>query len=451
MKREAPVSRRRDQRGAALIITLWIALGLVALGLFFGQSMSLELRASENRVASLAADHAIVGAARYLGCLLGTNVTTWGTLPDRLGYREEAVAVGDAHFWLIGRDSQTASPTEPYFGLVDESSKLNLNTATIDMLEALPLMTPEIAAAIIDWRDTNSDITTGGAEDDTYLRFNPPYHCKNADFETVDELRLVSGMTLAFLYGEDSNLNGVMDPNENDGTNLAPVDNRDGKLDPGFWEYLTVYSRQPNTNADGTVRVILTAPNSRQGLQSLLNDKLGQSRADEIVRRLGPPNRPLGSPLELFITGAMTASEFSLIEDSLTVTNGAFAKGLVNINTASQAVLTCIPGIGVDKAASVVAYRQANAGNLTTVSWIASVLDQASAIQAGPYITGRTFQFSADIAAVGKQGRGFRRQRFVFDTSSGLPSIVFRQDLSHLGWPLGRRTRQNLPTLASIP
>jgi DNA uptake protein ComE-like DNA-binding protein len=448
---EALRFRRPDQRGAALIITLWVALGLVALGLYFGQSMSLELRASENRVASLAADHAIVGAARYVGTLLNTNTTTWGTLPDRLSYREEAVAVGDSHFWLIGRDSQTASPTEPYFGLVDESSKLNLNTATIDMLEALPLMTPEIAAAIIDWRDTNSDITTGGAEDDTYLRFNPPYHCKNSDFETVDELRLVAGMTLALLYGEDSNLNGVMDPNENDGTNLAPDDNRDGKLDPGFWEYLTVYSQQPNTNADGTVRINLTAPNSRQGLQSLLNDKLGQSRADEIVRRLGPPNRPIGSPLELFITGAMTTSEFTLIEDSLTTTNGASAKGLVNINTASQAVLNCIPGIGVDKAASVVAYRQANAGNLTTVSWIASVLDQASAIQAGPYITGRTFQFSADIAAVGKQGRGFRRQRFVFDTSSGVPSIVFRQDLSHLGWPLGRRTRQNLPTLASIP
>ena len=443
--------RRLEQRGAALIITLWVALGLVALGLYFGQSMSLELRASENRVASLAADHAIVGAARYVGTLLNTNTTTWGTLPDRLSYREEAATVGDAHFWLIGRDAQTASPTEPYFGLVDESSKLNLNTATIDMLEALPLMTPEIAAAIIDWRDTNSDITTGGAEDDTYLRFNPPYHCKNSDFETVDELRLVAGMTLALLYGEDSNLNGVMDPNENDGTSSAPYDNRDGKLDPGFWEYLTVYSQQPNTNADGTVRVILTAPNSRQGLQSLLNDKLGQSRANEIVRRLGPPNRPIGSPLELFVTGAMTASEFSLIEDSLTTTNGAFAKGLVNINTAGQAVLNCIPGIGVDKAASVVAYRQANAGNLTTVSWIASVLDQTSAIQAGPYITGRTFQFSADIAAVGKQGRGFRRQRFVFDTSSGVPSIVFRQDLSHLGWPLGRRTRQNLPTLASIP
>lgn len=440
--------KKARQTAAALIITLWVALGLVALALYFGQSMVLELRASENRVGALAADHAIVGATRYVGYLLGTNVTTLGTIPDRLTYKQEGVAIGDAHFWIIGRDPQIATPQEPYFALIDESSKLNLNTATIDMIQALPLMTAEIAAAIIDWRDTNSDVTTSGAEDDTYLRLNPPYHCKNSDFETVDELRLVYGMTLAYLYGEDSNLNGVLDPNENDGNARPPEDNSDGKLDPGFWEYFTVYSRQPNTNADGTVRVNLTAPNFRPQLQTLLQTQLGTSRAQEIIRNVGPR---LGSPLELFIRGNFTSTEFSQIEDSLTITNGASVRGLVNINSASSAVLACIPGIGTDKAASVVAYRQANAGSLTTVSWIASVLDQASAIQAGPYITGRTYQFSADIAAVGKAGRGFRRQRFVFDTSTGIPSIVFRQDLTHLGWPLGRRVRQNLPTLASIP
>ncbi len=436
------------QNAAALIITLWVVLGLVALGLYFGQSMVLELRASENRVGALASDHALVGATRYVGYLLSTNVTTFGTIPDRLTYKQEGVAIGDAHFWVIGRDPQNPTPQEPYFALIDEASKLNLNTATIDMIEALPLMTPEIAAAIIDWRDTNSDVTTGGAEDDTYLRLNPPYHCKNSDFETVDELRLVYGMTLTFLYGEDSNLNGVLDPNENDGSARPPDDNSDGKLDPGFWEYFTVYSQQPNTNADGTVRVNLTSPNFRPQLQTLLETQLGTSRAQEIMRSVG---QRLTSPLELFIRGNFTSTEFSLIEDSLTITNGAYLRGMVNINSASTAVLTCIPGIGTDKAASVAAYRQANAGALTTVSWIASILDQASAVQAGPYITGRTYQFSADIAAVGKAGRGFRRQRFVFDTSTGTPSIVFRQDLTHLGWPLGRRVRQNLPTLASIP
>jgi len=61
----------------------------------------------------------------------------------------------------------------PSFELVDEASKLNLNTATVEMLQLLPGMTPELAAAIVDWRDSDSDVTTGGAEDEVYLRLNP--------------------------------------------------------------------------------------------------------------------------------------------------------------------------------------------------------------------------------------------------------------------------------------
>jgi hypothetical protein len=44
----------------------------------------------------------------------------------------------------------------------------------------------------------------------------------------------------------------------------------------------------------------------------------------------------------------------------------------------------------------------------------------------------------ADIVAVGHGDRGYRRTRFVFDTSSGTPIIVYRQDLTHLGWALGK-------------
>ena len=78
------------------------------------------------------------------------------------------------------------------------------------------------------------------------------------------------------------------------------------------------------------------------------------------------------------------------------------------------------------------------------MAWVKDVLDQPSAKAAGPFLTGRTYQFSADIAAVGHHGRGYRRTRFIFDTSEGTPRIRYRQDLSHLGWALGRQTRQRL-------
>jgi hypothetical protein len=32
--------------------------------------------------------------------------------------------------------------------------------------------------------------------------------------------------------------------------------------------------------------------------------------------------------------------------------------------------------------------------------------------------------------------------KFIFDTSDGTPIIVYRQDLSRLGWALGQNARQ---------
>jgi hypothetical protein len=63
--------------------------------------------------------------------------------------------------------------------------------------------------------------------------------------------------------------------------------------------------------------------------------------------------------------------------------------------------------------------------------------------EAGPFLTGQTYVFSADIAALGPFGRGYRRTRFVYDLTDGTAKIVYRQGLSHLGWALGVETRRN--------
>jgi hypothetical protein len=78
------------------------------------------------------------------------------------------------------------------------------------------------------------------------------------------------------------------------------------------------------------------------------------------------------------------------------------------------------------------------------VGWLLFVEEHHSADQAAPYITVHSYQFTADIAAVGHFGRGYQRVKFIFDTSEGTPKIRYRQDLSHLGWALGRDTRQLL-------
>jgi hypothetical protein len=59
-------------------------------------------------------------------------------------------------------------------------------------------------------------------------------------------------------------------------------------------------------------------------------------------------------------------------------------------------------------------------------------------------VTAFSYQFAADVVAVGHNNRGYRRVRFVFDCSSGTPLIVYRQDLTYLGWPLGKKLHDQL-------
>jgi DNA uptake protein ComE-like DNA-binding protein len=426
-------------RGSLLIIVMWISFGLVSLALYFGSSMLFEYRAADQNTAGVEAEQAMEGAAKYLLYVL-TNTAVLGHMPTTNNYNCEEVAVGESTFWVIGRTNLVETQDIPAFGLVDEASKLNLNTATSNMLMALPRMTPQLAAAIIDWRDTNDDASTDGAESDTYSRLDPPYLAKNAPFESVEELALVYGATTEILYGEDANLNGVLDPNENDGQVTPPNDNHDGLLDPGIFEYVTAYSREPNLTPALTNRVNVNA-SERTNLNALLEDILGSSRAKEIENRFTSSSTNFTSLTQFFITSQMTVAEFAKVADYLGTTTNDFTDGLINVNTASEVVLRGIPGIGTNYASQLVAYRKSNSDKLYSVAWVVEPLGETNAITAGPYITTRSYQFSADIVAIGHHGRGYRRANFILDTSTGAPAIVYRRDRARLGWALGAVSR----------
>lgn len=444
---------RSNERGSALVIVLWVCLGLVAISLYFAQAMKFEIRAADNRVAAVQAEQAIAGGLRYASNIL-SNLQTPGLLPDQYSYESDRISVGEASFWFLGRSDQQTALDEPWFGFVDEGSKLDLNTATIDMLEQLPRMTPQLAAAIVDWRDSNSTVSDNGAEDETYQRLDPPYTCKNASFESVDELRLVHGMDTEILYGDDANLNGALDPNENDGDNATPYDDRNGVLDPGLLEYVTVWSRIP-TNTRTNV-------NQRNQLAVVLQDALGVSRANQILQQLaGPGGGQAGQGgqteytnlVQFYLDSRMTRDEFDLVGDQLiayaTNNTTGYISGLVNVNTATEAVLQCIPGIGTDYASTIVAYRLGNSTSLSSIAWLVDVIGSEAARQAGPYVTTRSHQFSVDVVAVGRFGRGYKRTRAILDTTSGYASVIYRQDLSHLGWAIGRTTKLDLNLIAS--
>jgi type II secretory pathway component PulK len=441
----------RRSRGTVLIIVLWICIGLVSIALYFANAMTYELRASDNRVNGLAADQAIEGAARYVGLVL-LNYATNGVVPNNTEFKCAAVPVGDAKFWIIGRDPAGEDATQPYFGLVDEGSKLSLNNASTNVLEYLPNMTVDFADAITDWRSTNGTESL----DYTSLGYLPKY----APFETEDELRLVYGATADLLAGEDINRNGVLDLNEKDL-------NGNGQLDPGLFEYTTVYTREPNYHADGSSLTNVNTASQSQ-LQSLFQGAgtANASRmAQSLYRSIHPnPNNPNAAVnnckgiLDLALrckNAGMNSDDFDKIAGNVTTSTNTYFRGRVNVDTAGAPVLTALfMGAGVDEqtalnaAQTLVTYREQNASNLDSIVWIIDALGNNSpvitALARRDDVTTRSYQFTADIAAVGPYGRGYRRVKFIFDISDGTPKILYRQDLSRLGWALGDKTRQDL-------
>lgn len=432
------LNHRQSNQGSVFIVILGVSLALVSMALIFGHSMLMAWRGSDNELAGRQADQAIEGAARYAQSLM-TNVTHPGDLPDPSTYQSEAVPVGDAQFWFIGVLSSTSDVTKPAFGLVDEASKFNLNTAPASLLQLLPGMTPDLAASIVTWR--NAPANQSAASTQTMISSDP---VKNAHFESPQELSLLTGTEL--LYGEDTNFNHALDPNENDSDKSDPPDNADEKLDSGLLEYVTVFSREPNKRANGGKRINVQQGSSPE-LTALLTGSLGKAAATRITNAItqsiqSKPGR-IRSVLEFKIRSKMTDEEFAKLSSDLTCSNSNYIYGLVNVNTASQTVLACIPGIEA-KASDLVTARLKNASPSTNLAWIVPILGEAGAIQASRFLTTRSYQVSADVAAVGRHGRGYRRTLFVIDSSTGTAQIVYRRNLQSLGWALGSSAREML-------
>ena len=442
----------RDARGSVLVVVLWATLGLVAITLTFGHSMMMTYRGTDNDFSGRQADWAIEGAAWYAESLF-VNATTPGLFPELTSYEREAVPVGEATFWFLGRAEGANNGTTREYALADESSKLNLNTATADMLKLLPGMTDDLAAAIVEWRTAASGTTTGTTSGATTSSST----VKQGPFESIEELALVAGATREMLYGEDANLNGVLDASEDDNDKSLPADNSDGKLDPGILEYLTVFSRESNKQSDGTTdRVnIANLQQNSQAVSDLLDAKLGTGRGAKILPRLAGP--PMASVLEVYLRAKgddLSEEDFGKIAYELTVVDPATKpaiEGLINVNTASETVLGYV--LGADNASKLIAARASRTTLDTNYAWIVETLgltNPAPPTVLLQMLTGKCSQVTADIAAVGRHGRGYRRSKIVLDVSTTTPKIIYRRNLSGLGWALGSDVRQTFATKKEI-
>ncbi|MEX2286622.1 MAG: hypothetical protein WD648_05995 [Planctomycetaceae bacterium] len=169
--------------------------------------------------------------------------------------KESDVPRGRGRFSIVAPVENDATMTALRFGLVDESAKLNLNaldklglndTQSHFLLMSIPGMTDDVADAILDWLDSDMTARFQGAENEYYQSLPQPYTAANGDIGSLDELLLVRGVTPELLYGEDTNQNGLIEPQEDDGDGIAEL---------GWSAYFSVFGRESNTQLDGTKKI----------------------------------------------------------------------------------------------------------------------------------------------------------------------------------------------------
>ncbi len=452
------------------------------------------------------------------------NVAAWFDVPDRfrhalvwaedyerdsdpvkeMGSREELLQPGviptPAWRFSVVAPRYDGPEDTMRFGLTPESAKLHLNAASDAQLEQLltPILldlqlenAPELIATILDWRDEDSEVREGGAENEYYNELEPAYNAKNGKFDTVEELLLVKGITAAVLYGEDVNRNGILDENEDDGEDSFPYyDNADGILDYGIAPFLTIWSREPDASIDNKQRISLYSDGATIQAQMLAYD--GQESEDGEEEGEGIPlseatqafiagiagNQELiaqmGSPADLYAGGEdeseadpndpnaagstmpaelaaspVTLEELPYILDRFSTLSpdraGQPTYGLINVNAAPLRVLMTVPGMTAEAAAAIVAGRgEADPELQQTPAWlvITETIDAGTFRRIAPYITTKAYQFHVEVVGYADHLKIMKRLEWIIEMVGPLVQIRYHRDLTRLGlaWPLDSET-----------
>ncbi len=389
------IKSKHREKGVIFIATLFIILILLSLTLVYTRQAQVFASSTAIQHAQNQADANIRAATQSIFAALTESITSDSAkIPTAEQLPAQAIATEHGLYWIIKTSFQNPeSPTLEY-GLEAENAKLNLNTMTAEFLKRCTEIDESHIDAILDWKDRDSDTREIGAESEYYQSLDNPYTAKNSNYETVDELMLVKDITPAILYGEDTNQNGTLDPNEDDGDDTLPLDNADGTLNPGYAKLFTIYSKE-NAQANN---------NSNSGNSGNNSNSSGNSNNQNNT----------------------TAPKI----------------GLINILYASPIVLETIGLTKEEIDAIIIARGEIDNDTITLDEFIKATEIKFKNNNVTEKLTTNTHQFTADILAISKNGKAFKRVKLIIDalpegsSDTISPKVIYYKDITHLGWPL---------------
>jgi DNA uptake protein ComE-like DNA-binding protein len=431
---------------------------------------------------------------------LNVNVATEAQL---VALPNMTYAIADSIMNWVGPDPSGISSTSSTTGATGTTGTGTSGTATKP-----PAATPTASSS-------GSSSTTGGnqgqgAQADYYSSLPRPYTMKYSAFETPEELLLVQGVDPILMWNIDLNRNGVLDVAE--GSPQLSTNGIDASR--GINPFVTIWTIETNLDASGMTRInVNTALQSsatggvrtggstgraaggsigavtttgggaaagrgttggaagaaggatgaaagggttQQALLQALETGMTSQRAQQIITAATPyvsGGQQFANVFDFANKAGMKPEELKPILDRLTTVTSSTRQGLVNVNTASAAVLTAL-GLDQGDAQTLVNARQSadtNTANGPDMSWVVDALPLSKLAQIGTQLTGRSFFYSADIVAVTGDGRAFRRVKIVVNARNTPPKIVYRKDLTEYGWPLDPAILDSLKQGQGLP
>ena len=410
----------------ALVLVFVIAAMVIALG---GTSRS-DASLSANLMATRQARLVEQSAEQYVLALLeqsSSSSTSSSTSAVELldsSYFEQVELAG-GYVWFLRPDYGDGEL--PQYGLVDESTKLDLNTATGNQLAAMPGIGESIGNRIIDWRDENdTKANEEGSEADDYQGGPAGYLPRNGNFVYLEELLMVAGMSPVLYHGDEMTIAQA------GGTYVQPatmeLDNLYQQI--GLEPFLTVNGAAATLSSEEPID--LSNNETRNEVADYVSETIADERGEQFSVRIRTRNQPYRDAFHMANDLDMTRDELKQVYDRLSP-GGNGVK--VNVNAAPPQVLSAV----IDDDSLVEKIVGARAGYTRQdpydVTWLFEELeDEATGL--GQFITGRGRYYSADIVAAAKSGRAFRRVRVIVDTETSPARIVYRRDLTDQGWPL---------------
>ncbi len=179
--RSCPAPRR--QRGAALVIVLWLVVLLTIIAAGHSYNARIETQ--------LAARHLETAKSRHIAEAATQLTIARLLIPETAS----AIVVDGRPMPMVVLNREVIVSVRRASGLVD------LNSADQPLLESIfaaggapPRLAAVLAARVLDWRDADSLTHLDGAEDADYRLAGVGWTARDGRFAAVDELRYVLGM-----------------------------------------------------------------------------------------------------------------------------------------------------------------------------------------------------------------------------------------------------------------